>query len=288
MANLKLLWRNLARLNHATLSGGSWQGALPLANLQNTVIAKVARSASLSLASTKINIDLGATALGYDTVALVNHNLSSTALIRITLSNVSDYSVLSYDSGWLFAYAPLYAPDVLMWEEDNWYFGTVADDDLDKYQRTFFAVLDPVQTARYARIEIDDGANADGYFQAGRMLLGQALTFSVNYDFGSGLGWVDDSVISRSLSGAIYADKRKKRRRFTFKSAFISDNTAYSEVFEMQGLLGVSGEVLVIADADDTLNGFRRNFLGRLATLDAIEHYKADLNSAAFTIEELI
>ncbi|TAL43999.1 MAG: hypothetical protein EPN89_14775 [Methylovulum sp.] len=285
MANLKLLWKNVA--NNSTLSGGSWATALPLNNLKDKVISKVARSTNLTLANTKFNVDLGAS-LTYDTVSLVNHNFSSTALVRVTTSALSDYSVLDYNSGWLDIYAPAYAPSVIEWEQDNWYFGTVEDADLDKYQRTWFLVIDPVQTSRYLRIEIDDASNADGYVQAGRLLLGQALTFDVNYDLGATMRWVDDSIISRAISGALYADRRKKRRKFTFQSSFISDNQAFEDLFEMQRLLGIYGEVLVIPDADDTLNGFRRNFLGHIVTLDPIEHYKLDLNKQAFDLEELI
>jgi len=77
MANCRLLWKNLA--NNAALSGGAWQAALPLANVKDTLISKVARSTNVNLASTQLLVDLGDTAPIYDTVALVNHNLSASA-----------------------------------------------------------------------------------------------------------------------------------------------------------------------------------------------------------------
>jgi len=120
------------------------------------------------------------------------------------------------------------------------------------------------------------------------LLVGKALNFSVNFDYGNMFKWIDDSVVSRSLAGVIYTDRRKKRRNFTFLLSYLSDDQAYQEVFEMQRLLGIYGEVLVIPDADDTVNGFRRNFLGRMVALDPIEHYKLGLNKATFNFEELI
>lgn len=286
MANCKLLWKNLA--NNAAVTGGHWQTALPLINVQNTLISMVARTTNTNLASTQLLVDLGDTAPIYDTLALVNHNLSASALVRVTTSAVADYSVLAYDSGWVAVYPPAFSPAVVAWESDRWYFGPAADADMDKYQRTWVFFTNPIQTARYVKVEFNDTTNTDAYIQAGRLLLGQAWQWASNFDYGHSFRWVDDSVISKSLAGVVYAERRKKRRKFTFNGAFFTDNEAYQNLFEMQRLLGVYGEVLVVPDADDTVNGFRRNFLGRMVTLDPIEHYQLNLNKIALDFEELI
>lgn len=291
MANLKLIWKNIAnnaQLNSIGSSGhGSWVSTLPIENLKDRTIAKVARTSSDANADTKFHVDL-LSALEFDHVALVNHNLSSAATLRVTVSASVDLSSPLYQSAWLPAYSTEFAPSVVEWEHDNWYFGMPGDADLDRYQRTWALTIPTLQTARYISVEIKDASNTDGYVQAGRLFVGKALTFLTNYDLGATVRWVDDTIISRAISGAIYADRRKKRRKFTFQSSFITDNQAFQDLFELQRLLGVSGEVLVIPDADDAVNGFRRNFLGRLVTLDPIEHYKLDLNKQAFDIEELI
>jgi len=208
--------------------------------------------------------------------------------VRVTTSAVADYSVLAYDSGWVAVYPPAFSPSVVAWESDSWWFGPAANADMDKYQRTWVFFCNPIQTARYVKVELNDAGNADAYVQAGRLLLGAAWQWAVNFDYGHSFRWVDDSVIAKSLAGVIYPERRKKRRKLTFSGAFFTDTEAYQNLFEMQRLLGVYGEVLVVPDADDTSNGFRRNFLGRMVALDPIEHYQLNLNKIALDFEELI
>lgn len=81
MANIFLAWNN--QTDSGTLSGGSWLAALPLANLQNRVIQKVARSSDATVASTQFQIDLGA-AQTIGVVGLVYHNISVGGYARVT------------------------------------------------------------------------------------------------------------------------------------------------------------------------------------------------------------
>jgi hypothetical protein len=66
------------RCDEATLAGGSWMTTLPLANLQNRLIAKVARSNGTTKAATQFDIDLGR-ARKIGVLALVGHNLTDQA-----------------------------------------------------------------------------------------------------------------------------------------------------------------------------------------------------------------
>jgi hypothetical protein len=63
------------------LSGGSWLAALPLTNLQDSRLHRVARSTDDAAASTKFGIDLGV-ARAVRLLALVGHNFSSAATVR--------------------------------------------------------------------------------------------------------------------------------------------------------------------------------------------------------------
>lgn len=84
MANIFLAWQN--RIDDGTLSGGSWSSALPLTNVQNRQVQKVARSADAANASTKFDLDLGA-AQSIGVLALVVHNISASGKVRISASN---------------------------------------------------------------------------------------------------------------------------------------------------------------------------------------------------------
>lgn len=70
------------RINEAALSGGAWLAALPLANVQNETLGKVARSVDLLPASTLMNLDLGESK-NIRALDLRKHNLSLDAKFRV-------------------------------------------------------------------------------------------------------------------------------------------------------------------------------------------------------------
>lgn len=84
MSNLTLAWNN--RTDGGTLSGGSWQASLPLANLQNRQVQKVARSTNAAVASTQFLMNLGQPR-NIGVVALVVHNISASGKVRVTASD---------------------------------------------------------------------------------------------------------------------------------------------------------------------------------------------------------
>lgn len=73
------------RTDLATLSNGSWQPLLPLVNLQNRIISKVARTIDVNVTSTKFDVALDKERL-IQAMAIVNHNLSGVATYRIRAS----------------------------------------------------------------------------------------------------------------------------------------------------------------------------------------------------------
>lgn len=84
MANIFLAWNN--QTDGGTLSGGSWLAALPLTNLQNRVIQKVARSTDTAIGSTQFQIDLGASTM-IGVLGLIYQNMSVSAEVRLTAAD---------------------------------------------------------------------------------------------------------------------------------------------------------------------------------------------------------
>lgn len=74
------------RSDTATLSDGSWSGSLPITNMQDRRIGKVARTTDATTASTKINISYP-DVTRIKLACLANHNLSIDAEYRIRASN---------------------------------------------------------------------------------------------------------------------------------------------------------------------------------------------------------
>lgn len=286
MANITLAWNN--RTDAGTLSGGSWQASLPLTNLQNRQVQKVARSAGATLGSTQFVIDLGQ-ARSIGVVALVVHNISVLGKVRITASDTAGFVSTYYNSGWIDVWpAGMIPQSLLEWEDDNFWLGTLSANARAGYQSPFIHLLPAAQTMRYWKVEVDDTTNADGYVQIGRLFMASTWVPSVNYAFGAGLGYEDPTLIDRSLSGAEYFDVRSRFRVFEFELQFILGSEAYAYALELQRLSGTSGEVLVVPDKDDAANQPVRAFVGRLLQLGKMTQPQPSAFNCAFQIKELL
>ena len=92
MSNCFLLWKN--RLKDASLTGGGWQ--LGLDNLKSENLSLVCRSGDLAVTNTQFSLTYPQTIYNR-AIALINHNLSTTAQIRITATRDSGAFTV-YDS----------------------------------------------------------------------------------------------------------------------------------------------------------------------------------------------
>lgn len=286
MQNIILAWQN--RADEAALSGGAWQATLPLANLKNRQVQKVARTANVLLASTKFDIDLGQTR-NIGVVSLIVHNISVSGLVRIRGATDAAFTDTIYDSGWINAWPSGIIPqNLLEWEDDNFWLGTLSQQARAGYQSPYTHLLSAATIARYWRVEIDDTTNSDGYVHIGRLFLSGTWAPTYNYSYGAELSYEDPTPIETSLSGAEYFDVRSRNRVFRFELGWLSSDEAYSRSLELQRLAGVSGEVLAIPDSTDTVNQTRRSYVGRLKTLGKIANPKFNSYANGFELKELL
>ena len=274
MSNILLAYQN--RTDEAALSGGSWLASLPLANLQNRLVQRVARSSSAALAATLFNVDFGAVKT-IGVVALVVHNLSVGAKVRIRADDAADFVTPAYDSGWVDVWPSGLVPqDLLVWEEENFWLGTLSAQARAGYQSPYIHVLSAPQTYRYWRIELDDTTNSDGYVHIGRLFMSATWTPTINYNQGAELVYKDTTPTETSLSGAEYFDVRGKAREFSFTLEGLTDTEAYDVVLQLQRVAGISGEILQIPDLDDTTRIPARAYVGRLVDLSPISNNTPD------------
>lgn len=285
MANLMLGFPNLTDL--ASLSGGSWQATLPLANLQTRTLGKVARSSDALAASTTFDFDLGK-ARSVRVLALANHNLSAAATIRIQAATTSDFAAPLSDSGSVDIWPMVYPYGVLEWEDDNWWDGKYTAEQREGYTWTFVHILAANVLARYWRLSISDTANSAGYIQIGRPFIGPAWQPAVNMSYGVGLRWETDTEIQRARSGALYADRRTPRRTTQFSLERMTESEAMANALELQRRAGIDAEVLYVADPDDTVHALRRQFLARMRELSDIENPYFNRHQTQIKIEELL
>lgn len=280
--NLFLAYPN--RIDAATLTGGSWAAALPLNNLKTSQITQVARTSDDALASTKFSADLG-TARSLRAFALVNHNLSQSALWKVKLGTTSGGAEL-LDTGWVSVWQMAFDTDLLMWESPSWWIGIGSDEYLGHPFAAIQCLTDWYE-ARYVTIEIDDTTNPAGYVQIGRAMIAGGVMPTVNAAYGLRDSWKDYSSMQRAESGAAWPIARRRARSVEFVLEWLSLIEA-ATLHEMQRMLGTVGEVLYVFDSTDAEATQRYGFLGRLRELSPIEYPFPRYKKMPFAIDEVM
>lgn len=285
MANAILAYGN--QIDGATLSGGNWLAALPLTNLQDRRIGKVARSASAAAVHTQFDADFNGTRL-FRVVALVGHNFGISAQFRFTFSSVSDFSVLLHDSGWTDVWPLVYPFGTLPWGAPNWWTGRYSASEIATYTGTLVYILPTSMNAAFIRFEISDEDNDAGYVQIGRPFAGDGWQPVRNMIYGASLALDNRTEVQEALSGAEYFNERAAPRVARFELPGMTESEAMADALELQRNMGVSRELLFVWDPDDTTHALRRQFLGRLRVLSPIENPGPDRWKAPFEIKELL
>lgn len=285
MSNCLLAFNN--RIEASALSGGNWLAALPLANLQNPIIGVPARSNGLLVSATKFLIDVGVDKVTR-AIGLIAHNMTLEAKVRIRASE-ADPDMLTgvlFDTGWLEAWPPVYDSEALEWEAPNYWSGQYTDEEREGLTYTYIKSADVNMLARYWLVEIDDGANPDGYIQIGRVFVGEAWQPTINMSYGAGLGLEDPSEIDESLSGAEFYDERPKYRVAQFSIENLGVDEAMSRAFDLMRRVGTTREVLFQYDPADTFHAQRRSFVGRLRQLSPLECMNVDAHGVQYEVKE--
>lgn len=287
MKNIQFGYPN--RTDEGTLSGGAWMASLPLTNLQDRVIAHVTRSSDLLLGSSKFDLNLGQPRW-IGALALMGHNLSVTAKVRITGadSQANLTAAPAYTSGWVNVWPTGAIPqDMLEWEDDNFWLGTLTAEQRAAYNTPFTHTFTRT-SLQWWRVEIDDTGNPAGYVQLGRLFVSDLWAPTYNYSYGADLGLEDRTGAEESLGGVEYFDDQAKYRVVRLSLDWLSMDETYARVIEMQRMLGSKGELLVIPDADDATHGFRRTLVGRLLRINPARHSRHDTYQATVEIKELL
>lgn len=259
-----LAFNNLA--DGATLSGGSWQAALPQSNLKDRRLS--VRSRSTSTGATII-ADLGS-AQSISAVALAGHNLTVNATIQVQASSASDFATVLYDSGAL-----------------NVWPGLTLSDKIENYPGlAYVSGSSDLALARYWKILISDVYNSAGYVEFGRLYIGTGWKPEFPPSFNWGIQYEDPSQIEESIGGCEFYDPRPKFRVFRFSLDYLSEIEARNLVLGLQRDHGITGELLLIWD--ETNRNVKTSFLGRLRSLNPIENPDPVRYTSAFEVKEIV
>lgn len=243
--------------DNATITGTNPLGENIIGNLQKRELSDVYRTSLVN----EINIDMGV-ATAIDFISLMGHNGQGTVTIKAgTTSAVSDYT-----SGSL-----------------NLITGSSVG-----YDKNCFAAKITTQTYRYWKLEIDDTGNADGYFQAGRLYLSKAFIPNTNASYGFAEGYLDRSRNQRTISGGLSSVSRTPLRTVQWDLEFGSESEMYGTLRDIDLTRGVSKDVLLIPDIDDTSYFQKRYVYGIMDELTPIVIRFYNVYQKSYKVTEII
>jgi hypothetical protein len=275
------------RADGATLLGGSWLAGAPLANLQQRLLSKRARSTNNAEASTRIDVDMGTAAQPVRLVAFTAHNLSLEATWRITAGSTSGGSDI-YDSGTMQVWPRIYLPEDRPYESENWFTGQATAADVEGYTPALRHIAPAHYRARYWRIAVSDTNNADTYVELARLWMGPLWQPLRNYDPGASLVWEARSLAEQSLGGVLFFDGRRPVRVLRLTLSMLESSEAWGELLDAQRRLGTTGELWAITDADDIVRSFKRDLFCRFRAVDPIAELDVGLHETRIELEELL
>ncbi len=276
------------RVSEVTLAGGSWLAGLPLTNLQNRFLGVVARSSDDALTSTKFTGVLNAASRPVKLLALVNHNLSVSALYRLRVYSDPAMTALLYDTTWLPAWDATMTTNQLEWEDDNFWSGVPEGEDISGYTWTLPIILPTQHQVAGFLLEIDDTGNPDGYVEIGRLFLGAGWQPVKNMSYGHSLGYETSTAVQEAWSGAEHFDEKPSYRVQRLAIEHMTTEEGLGNAFELIRRVGISREVFYLHDPDDIVHKIRRSFLGRLRTLSALESPYHNNTRMEFEIKEIL
>ena len=132
------------RIDECTITetgSATWNSLLPLTNIQNKVIKRVART-DIGKRTSELKINLPYESRSIGVVSVIGHNFTTNAKVRfIGYSGLDFTGDVRFDSGanyraWTILY-PIYADGAagskIPWESSNWWLGSVEKEQRDSY-----------------------------------------------------------------------------------------------------------------------------------------------------------
>jgi len=243
-------------VDSATFSEGAtaseWLSALPLGNLKTPLLSEKARTDSDD--EVDFDVDLGANKT-ISMIALLAHNLSSTAQWRIQISQKADLSTTVYDSDWQSA----------------------------ETQDTF-GFIDTV-FGRYIRINLSDVGNSDGYLQAGRLIVDAPWRPANNIQYEWRLRRVSRSTKRRSRGGQPWVDRLQDYDRLAFEVLAGDEDDMWSQAYEADRRLAQGGDCLVMVNPTNSSYRKEQSIYGSLRSQSSIIEETRGLWRKVFEIE---
>ena len=267
-----LCWPNL--IQESTLSGGSWNTKFPLSHMSDPVIQKASRTTDLQLSSTQFDMEISRFR-PVSVVALLNHNISTAGLWRIRFYTDTAQTDEVWDTGWKDIWPAVYATAELEWEYDNFWYGTLDQDDIDRFTNLAFQFnKDSSPIIRSVKVEIDDQSNTDGYIKIGRLFVSDAWQPAKSAQYGIQYGYSIGTTfeVAENRNMTEYADPKIPKRTVNFTLAHMNSEEGFRRTLTLQRDQGIHQEILYTENPTPDPIGFQKTFVGRLDNPSALTH----------------
>jgi hypothetical protein len=288
MANVAILWNKPT--DAGTYSQGSWVGSLPLANLTDPDVRKVARSTSAAAADTRFRVDFGATVpVSISDFVILGHNLTTDATVRFVVTsdaNDATPSARTLETAAIPVWVPTVLPGSLPWGVFPW---DGVDTAAYPAGPAFFHRSGQSGLGRYLWVYVTDAANPAGYIQIGRFMAGAAWSPRYNAGYGASIRWIDPSETKRTRGGRRLVLARPRYREFSMSFEHLSKDEALGVSFEINRRLGKGGNFYVSFNPDEAGQfRFRRSIYAALVDSAPIAIPSHNNWTWNITAEELI
>lgn len=140
--------------------------------------------------------------------------------------------------------------------------------------------------ARYVRIDFT--TTTGSWVDIGRFYAGLAFQPTFNMNYGESQGFEDASEKRYTKSGRLETNRKPKRRVQEFTLSFGSMDEMYGALYDIDNHVGISGDVLFIADITDTTYLQKRSIYGTMGALNPVVNSYFNLFEKTYRIEEII
>ncbi|PSL23480.1 hypothetical protein [Dyadobacter jiangsuensis] len=249
----------------ATITGTTGAGDLSIGNLQKMDLKAVYRVIGDTVSLT---IDL-LNSKEINLVALIAHNCSAAASVRVRASNTNDAGTAPYDTGLLPARSNQ----------------TGFSDSGYPLEKNMFLSFFSAQTYRYWFIDVvDTGAE---YIDIGRLYISNAFQPETNMDYGLAEGVVDPSRVSRVVSGGKVPREFVKYKTADFALGYSNEAEMFGKIYALELACGRTKDVLFVPDPDAKDFLQIRSYYGTMEIINPKVNYQFSLFNKAFRIEEI-
>lgn len=250
----------------ATVTTGNEIATMPAANLKDMQQSKKWRSSGLS--NLWAQFDLTA-ARAIQCIALGSHNGSASGTIRVRAKAASDVTVSpAYDSGSV-----------------NLFPGGVKPSDWLRTRYDWFLLPASAQTYRYWRVDVTDGSNADGYFEAGRLMFGPAYELRPEYGLSKGFDAADQVEVTPF--GGVLTEPRARPRTMQLVAQAVTQSAA-EDLHELDRIVGLAGDVFVSIDPDGTTFLHRDSMFATVRTITDVARPDFGIWNKRYELREVL